>query len=153
MKTGKRIIDMMEWTTWGKEFSGEDMEIIAGHMTLREFPKGALIIDQGERSQYMAFIVEGEVSIVKESSDELEVVLVTLRAGTHFGEMAFIDNQPRSASVYAGTDVTLLCLSVDHFERILEQRPHIGITMLRLIARLLSQRLRLTTGKLTYVRT
>jgi CRP/FNR family transcriptional regulator, cyclic AMP receptor protein len=152
MKTSGRVVDMLEWTSWGKEFSGKDLEAIAGYMTIQNYSCGEQIIQYGEVSNYMAFIIEGEVRIIKASGDNLEEVLLTLRPGTHFGEMAFIDNQPRSASVFANTDVTLLCLTTHNFERILENQPQIGITMLKLIARLLSQRLRMTTGKLVYLR-
>jgi CRP/FNR family transcriptional regulator, cyclic AMP receptor protein len=149
----RRIVDMLEWTSWGKEFCGEDLDTISRYMTIQTYEKGQLIVEQGEISRHMAFIVEGRVDIVKQSSDTLEKVVVTLKAGTHFGEMAFIDSQPRSASVFANSEVTLLCLSTDNFERILEEHPQIGIIMLKLIARLLSQRLRMTTGKLAYLRT
>jgi CRP/FNR family transcriptional regulator, cyclic AMP receptor protein len=153
MSRSHRIVDMLEWTTWGKEFGGEELDTIARYMTIQTYDKGQRIVEQGEVSRYMAFIVEGHVEIIKQSSDTLEKVIVTLKAGTHFGEMAFIDSQPRSASVFAGSDVTLLCLSTEKFELILQEHPQIGITMLKLIARLLSQRLRMTTGKLVYLRT
>ncbi|SMP64775.1 Cyclic nucleotide-binding domain-containing protein [Desulfonatronum zhilinae] len=153
MSGRRRIVDMLEWTTWGKEFCGEDLEAISRYMSIQTYDKGQRIVEQGEVSRHMAFIIEGQVDIVKQSSDTLEKVVVTLKAGTHFGEMAFIDSQPRSASVFAGSDVTLLWMSAENFERILEEHPQIGITMLKLIARLLSQRLRMTTGRLAYLRT
>lgn len=149
----RRVADMLEWTTWGKEFCGEDLDTISRYMTTQNYAKGQRIVEQGEVSRHMAFIIEGNVEIIKQSSDTLEKVIVSLKAGTHFGEMAFIDSQPRSASVYAGTDVTLLWMSAENFERILEDHPQIGITMLKLIARLLSLRLRMTTGRLAYLRT
>jgi CRP/FNR family transcriptional regulator, cyclic AMP receptor protein len=153
MSGSRRIVDMLEWSTWGKEFCGEDLDTIARYMSIQTYDKGQRIVEQGEISRHMALIVEGQVDIIKQSSDTLEKVIVTLKTGTHFGEMAFVDSQPRSASVFAGSDVTLLWMSADNFERILEDHPRIGITMLKLIARLLSQRLRMTTGRLAYLRT
>jgi len=66
--------------------------------------------------------------------------------------MAFIDEQSRSASAYAKDSVSLLLLTRENFEALIEARPKIGIKMLKLIARMISDRLRSTTGKWVYLR-
>lgn len=152
MHSIKDIANMFDETKWGKDFTRPEVEAIARFMSIHNYDKGQNIFKQGERQSYMAFIVDGRVDILKESLDDLEQIVVTLNPRTHFGEMAFVDDEPRSASATARDDVTLLVLSVDNFERILEQYPAIGIKMLRNIARMISQRLRMTTGKLVYTR-
>ncbi len=152
MSSHDQIVDLLEWTVWGKEFDRKELDAIALYMSIRFFKKGEKIVEEGERSRYMAFIVKGEVQIIKKSCDNLESLIVSLRPGTHFGEMAFVDEQPRSASVYSLSESTLLFLSKNDFEMLIDIHPQTGIKMLKLIARLLSQRLRMTTGKLAYLR-
>lgn len=152
MQSIQDIANMFDETKWGKDFTRPEVESIARFMSIHNYTQGQTIFKQGERQSYMAFIVDGRVDILKESLDDLEQIVVTLNPRTHFGEMAFVDDEPRSASAMARDEVTLLVLSVDNFERIVEQYPTIGIKMLRNIARMISQRLRMTTGKLVYTR-
>lgn len=48
-----------------------------------------------------------------------EIFLTNLEAGSFFGELAFLTNKPRAASVYACSDVKLAALDVQAFERLL----------------------------------
>lgn len=153
MKSVKEIANLLDETLWGECFSRTEIEIIAKYMSIQYFETNEDIFRQGERDKYMAFIVEGKVDIIKESADSLEKIVVTLSARTHFGEMSFIDDEPRSATAIAKEDTTLLVLGRDNFEAMIEAHPKIGIEMLRKIAKIISQRLRMTTGKLVYTRT
>lgn len=152
MASSIEIANMFDDTKWGALFSRKDVETIARHLSLHTFAPGEQIFSEGDRENYMAFIIEGHVEIRKESGDLTECILVTLGPRTHFGEMAFIDDEPRSASAIAKDAVTLLILSKEKFEHILRADPPLGITMLKNIARLISQRLRSTTGQLVYLR-
>ena len=60
--------------------------------------------------------------------------------------MAVIDNYPRSASVRAKTKGSLLTLSRDRFDVLLDQHPYTGIKLLRSIARFLCANLRKTSS-------
>ena len=152
MPSDFELANMFDDTKWGELFSRRDVETIARHLSLHTYEPGDQIFSEGDKENYMAFIVEGHIEILKESGDLTESILVTLGPRTHFGEMAFIDDEPRSASATARDKVTLLVLSKEHFENILTTDPPLGITMLKNIARLISQRLRSTTGKLVYLR-
>ncbi len=142
------VPDMFDQTKWGEDFSREEIERISKHMTVQDYAKGEYVFRENDARNYLAFIIKGRVDIVKEGPDELEQAVITLKAGTHFGEMAFVDGRPRSASAMARDDVTLLTLSPANFERILAESPDVGVKMLKKIATLLSRRLRLTTGRL-----
>jgi CRP-like cAMP-binding protein len=143
---------MLDRTSWGLQFSYEEIEIIATYMGLNSFSPGEYIFREGDKENFIAFIIQGEVQICKESADKLESVVVSLKAGTHFGEMSLVDEEPRSASARAKDEVNLLILSKPNFDCLIENKPEIGIKILRNIARLLSKRLRQTTGKLIYIR-
>lgn len=147
------LADLLDETKWGREFLREEIEIIARYMNVHNFKKGDYVFKQGDRQDFMAFIVEGKIDIIKESADSLEMIVVTLLPSTYFGEMSFVDEEPRSASAVAREDSLLLFLSTENFERIALEHPHLAIRILKNIAKLISQRLRMTTGKLVFTRT
>lgn len=152
MKNVREIANMLDETTWGECFTRDEVEIIAKYMSVQFYEQEEIIFRQGDHQNYMAFIVDGSVDIVKESADSLEKIVVTLSQRTHFGEMSFVDDEPRSATALARTDVTLLVLSSINFEALIDDFPKLGIKILRNIAKLISKRLRMTTGKLVYTR-
>ncbi len=152
MSAKYNLADLLDETKWGREFPREDIEIISRYISLQNFTKGDHIFKQGDRQDFMAFIIEGKIDIIKESADSLEMIVVTLMPGTYFGEMSFVDEEPRSASAVAREDALLLYLSTTNFERITVEHPRLAIRILKNIAKLISQRLRMTTGKLVYTR-
>lgn len=152
IRTNKELADMLDDTKWAAHFNRDEIEMIASHMNVVLYNAGDVIFQEGDDEHYMAFIIDGEVEIRKQSSDETEKIIVTLSRRTHFGEMAFIDDQTRSATAVAKKGVTLLVLTRDNFDCLCDFQPTLGIKILKLIARLISDRLRMTTGRLVYVR-
>lgn len=88
---------------------------------------GNVVFRQSEVGTNCHIIVSGTVSV---SVNDLFVT--TLGAGEHFGELALLDNQPRSATVTATTDCTLLVLGSHEFATALETAP--GLTVKLLVA-------------------
>jgi len=84
------------------------------------------------------------VKVVLIGEDGREVILSVLGAGSFFGEMALLDDQPRSAHVIAMEDSILLLLRRDDFQARLRQSPAIAISLLAE----LSGRLRLADEKI-----
>src|SRR2546428_13583774 len=62
----------------------------------REFPKGHVLFREGEPGREMFVVQSGKVNITKKVR-ETEKILATLGAGEFFGEMAILNNKPRSA--------------------------------------------------------
>lgn len=143
-----RLADLFDGTKWGENFTREEVDTIASHLHLATFSDRENVFREGDRQDFMAFIVSGMVDIVKESGDATESVVITLHPRTHLGEMAFVDGEPRSATARAKGDVTLLILPKEQFQGILKDHPEVGVKMIMKIARLLSRRLRQTTGRL-----
>ncbi|MEE9464211.1 MAG: cyclic nucleotide-binding domain-containing protein [Candidatus Neomarinimicrobiota bacterium] len=78
--------------------------------TIITFSPGEVIFHEGAQGEKMFIIKNGEVALSKKI-DEMEVPLQNLKAGTLFGEMALVDNQPRSATARAVTEVSCLSMS------------------------------------------
>lgn len=152
MAAAERMAALLNRTKWGESFSPGDIATIAGYMSVHEVGKGTVLFKEGDDQRYMAFIVEGEVEISKASKDNTETIVVRLSAGTHFGELSMVDGCPRSAKAKARTDVLLLTLTPANFNRIMKDHPRIGVAMLMNIARMISARLRMTTGRYIYLK-
>jgi CRP-like cAMP-binding protein len=78
--------------------------------------------------------------------------IAMLGTGSHFGEMSFIDGEPRSASAVAVEKTELIVLNYEKLKRCLEARPEAAVKMYRELAHFLAGRLRLTTNDLSYAR-
>ena len=86
----------------------------------QSFTAGTWIFHQGDLGQCAYLVEEGEVVIVLENEDTL-IPLGVYGPGSLFGEMAIIDDQPRSAGAYAHTDCKLRVIQREHLNYRLEQ--------------------------------
>ncbi len=115
-------------------------------------PAGEIIIQEGEKGNALYILKEGTVDILKsivlkvgEGITQNKVKrLARLRAedGVFFGEMAFIGEEERSATVKAVTDCTLLAIERRDFEKVASQDCKLAYTIMVNIAKILSHRLK-----------
>ncbi len=98
---------------------------------------GEVIFHEGSEGDSMFLVWSGRVAIVKGDLDSPVIVAYRI-AGEIFGEMALLENQPRSASIIALEDTRLLELSRNRFEQLLSEQPAVS----RSIMEVLSARLR-----------
>ena len=116
--------------------TGEDLGPLA-HVAEEEIHvKGAHIVEEGESGESLYVIVHGKVGIQHGAE-----VLATLGPGEAFGEMAVLDNAPRSASAVALEDTEVLRIGSQEFYEILHEQVEIAVGVIRM----LTQRLREAT--------
>jgi CRP/FNR family transcriptional regulator/CRP/FNR family cyclic AMP-dependent transcriptional regulator len=89
----------------------EDRLSLAKAAALRTYRRGETIVEQGQPGDAFYVIVKGRVAVAIVAPDGREVVLNSLGEGEHFGEMALLDDAPRSASVIAQEKSELAILS------------------------------------------
>jgi tRNA-dependent cyclodipeptide synthase len=111
---------------------------LTAHADLIRCPPGAVLVQHGQSDRAMYILTEGRLEIVTPAGRRIAVV----EAGSVFGEQAFVDAAPRSASVVALTACAALRLSQEGFELLKTDEPEIALQLLLDIARVLSQRLR-----------
>jgi CRP-like cAMP-binding protein len=114
----------------------DDLERLSSSLQLRRYDRGALIFQQGDVGTDLFIIREGEVTIRLSSPDGREVSLALLRRGDAFGELALLDEAPRSTDAVAREDTALLGLSRKDFHRFLEERPQVIPALLAELSRL-----------------
>jgi len=101
----------------------------------RAYPKNSVILFEDDPGDALYVVAKGQVKIVLIGEDGREVILSVLGEGEFFGEMALIDDEPRSAHVIAMEDSTLYVLRREDFQGILEHSPGIGLALLRELSR------------------
>ncbi len=96
---------------------------------IRSFSAGQAIFIEGQEGDSMFAILDGEVEIRK-GSRTLEVV----SAGGVFGEMALIDQQPRSAAAIARTDCRVTAVGTKRFMMLVQQTPYFALQIMQVLA-------------------
>jgi CRP-like cAMP-binding protein len=119
-------------------FSGlgeADLAAFAELTRERSYPKGSVIVFEDDPGDALYLVAAGQVKVVLIAEDGREVILSVLGEGTFFGEMAVIDEEPRSAHVIAMEDSSLLVLRREDFHARLRTSPEVAISLLKEISR------------------
>lgn len=114
-------------------FSEDELRRVADLSRIVELPAGTVITRTGDPGESFFVIVDGRVSVRTPAGTESQ-----LQPGDFFGEMSLLDEEPRSATITAATDVRLFTVDHAHFWRLLDETPD----LIRRILRLLSRRVR-----------
>ncbi|MBN2492941.1 MAG: Crp/Fnr family transcriptional regulator [Deltaproteobacteria bacterium] len=104
----------------------------------REFPVGTVVFSEGDVGNEMYVIQSGKVNIVKKARDA-EKVLVTLGPGAFFGEMAIINQKPRSASAVVVEEARLLVIGPKTFDAMIRGNAEIAVRMIKILAQRLQE--------------
>jgi CRP/FNR family transcriptional regulator len=124
-------------------FSGlrkKDLRDLATQCREGKFSPGSVMLSQGEQGLGLFIITKGTARITRKNSPEgAEEVLGTAGAGEVIGEMALLDDLPRSATVTALDEVSVLSLPVWEFRRFLRRSlrndPDVGLALLAVLSR------------------
>ena len=105
---------------------------------IRSFKAGETVFSEGQPGDLMYAVVEGSVQIVLRGK-----VLETIGEGGIFGELALLDDRPRSASAIASTDCRVAVIDLKRFGVLVQQTPFFAVEVMRVMA----ERLRRITGE------
>ena len=117
-------------------------------MEKRIYKAGEKIFSQGDAGDEIFLIRRGAVRIVLPLGNKQSHHLATFGRGDFFGEMAFLDPDPRSADALAFSDVDLFVLSRKRFDTLAEEHKRLAIGLVLSVARVLSTRLRYANAEL-----
>jgi len=132
-----------------QELSLDEISILDQYLGLLELSKGDTVFDEGESGEFVCFVVNGELEVLKKSPGGDSSTITKLGKGQTIGEMALIDELPRSATVRARSPSSLTVLSRKGFEELAGQSPEIAIKILKYLARSLSLNLRKTSNRVS----
>ncbi|MCS6814413.1 MAG: cyclic nucleotide-binding domain-containing protein, partial [Cyanobacteria bacterium] len=113
----------------------DDLLLVDQMLNHQDFLAGEVIFHEGSYEDTLYIVYQGQVRILKQLTQQH---LALLKPGEYFGDMALLNDAPRSATAIADTDCTLLTLGRNDFESLIAQRPELLLHM----CRVLSNRLR-----------
>ena len=132
-----------------RDLSDGELALVSGISAEKDYSAEEVIFHEGEVGDAFYAVLEGKVRISKHVAGVGEEALAVLEKGSYFGEMALIDEFPRSASAIAHTDCRLLLMDKADFNRLLSQNKELAYKLLWVFCQTLSRRLRETNEKIT----
>ena len=109
------------------------------------YQKGETIFNESDIGKAIFIIVSGNVEITKKISEKEEGILVILGSGDFFGEMALLEELPRSATARAIEESEIYIIYKVNFDSLIEKYPQVGVKIIKNLAAILSKRLRKTS--------
>jgi len=129
-----------------------DLKEVAVIVHKREYRAGEPVFYQGDPGLGMYIVKDGEVSIAILGKDGNEQVLAVLGEGDFFGELALLDESPRSANAICKTDCTLIGFFRPDLFELIDKKNTLGIKIVLKLAEIVAQRLRQTDKELSKVK-
>ena len=123
-------------------FAGLDDATVAlsvAHLTEDILPAAHVVFEEHAPGDTLYLIQRGLVQVSRTFADGQERVVRTMGPGEFFGEMALLEDKPRSARVSTVTETTLLAVTRQRFNALIEQHPTVAINFLKAISAQLRQ--------------
>ena len=130
------------------KLSAQELAELAGLLKSRHYPAHQPVVWLGEQGDDFYIVESGKVTVSTPDETGKEVTLGTLGPGHFFGEISLLDGGPRTATVRALTDASMLVLARNDFLQFLGRHPDAAIYMLTI----LGQRVRETNEKIRGIR-
>ena len=125
-----------------QDLSEEEWSAIIEHSTPIKFTAGDLLLKAGETDDAVYLVVSGQVEVIGRNSFGMQKRVAEINEGSVFGELAFFDQQPRSASVRAITPGQVLRLSKKGYDQVAAWHPGLARQFLFDLGRILAYRFR-----------
>jgi CRP/FNR family transcriptional regulator/CRP/FNR family cyclic AMP-dependent transcriptional regulator len=118
LRRSSQKVDFLKEVPLFNNLSQRHLKEIAKHADQVQVERGRVLVQQGKTGWEFIFIVEGKARVEKNGK-----VIRQLTGGDFFGEISLIDGEPRTSSVIADTDMTLLIVHKSSFDHLLEAIP------------------------------
>jgi len=105
------------------ELTEPELRDLTRFCTLRTYRKDEVVFLEKDSGEYFYVVLTGKVKIAIQGGEGKEVILSWLTDGDFFGEMALLDEEPRSATVISADSTEMILLRREHFLRILRENP------------------------------
>lgn len=115
--------------------SEKELSLLEKHANTRTFPRHAILITEGDETDSLYIIQSGKVRIFKSNEEGKEIILNEQGPGEHFGELALVDDNPRSASVMALEKTRVAIISRQDFRQVLGKHPDIAFSLIQEFSR------------------
>lgn len=125
-----------------QDLGDRDLGVLAKALHSRTYHAGEVVFKEGDIGRALFILESGKVTLSRASGDGASQVIHTLQPGEFFGEMALLEQLPRTASAEAAERCQIMLLYKSRMEALLHGQPRIGVAVMSRLAQLLSARLR-----------
>lgn len=133
--TSVKEVQLLSQVHLFRKLQSEQLDALATRMPRAEFRAAETIFFQGDPGSMFYIIIAGQVKIVSTSPEGEELILAILSDGDFFGELSLLDQEPRSASAIAMTQVLTLTLRRDDFLDFVTRYPGATAEVLSVLSR------------------
>ena len=130
------------------EFDLDDLKKLGQFLNVFKSPAQTRLIEEGDRGDFMLFLISGKVEVTRRSDDGVVKRLAVVSGGTALGEMSMIDGDVRFASCTTVSITIFAVLGSEDIALLIANQPAIASRILMKLANMLSQRLRQTSAAL-----
>jgi len=126
-------VEYLEKTQLFADLTAEELASVTGHIAIREFQKGQVILFEEDANKYMYSVLSGEVKVFHMTEDGKESIVAFHGAGESFGEVSLIDQLAAPATVVALERSLVLLIGRDDFFEIIRNQPKVMHKLLLLL--------------------
>ena len=117
----------------------EELAALAEITPEKEFAAGEIIFEEGQPGVFLYILIHGKVEVFHRTNSD-EYSIATLGEKECFGEMAILNDEPRSASVRALEPTQVLKLDRNSFRELITERPEISFAIFKILSDRLKQK-------------
>lgn len=149
LRDQEHLIEKLKTIPFLRSFDEKQLKEILNSSKIRKYEPGEIVITEGLYDSWIYVIISGEVKVTKKEEEISRLGHV----GDIFGELAVIDGQARSASVYAVNKITCLAMDASLLAKMdIDDLNIFYLVFYRLLAEILANRLRTTSHELAQVK-
>ncbi len=119
------------------ELSVQDLDQLAAWLEPQDIKAGEVLFNEGDPGDKFYIVESGEV-VISRIVDDQEAEISRREPGEYFGEIALLQNRPRTATIKASIDTRLLSLKAEYFQKLLSNFMQLGATVSRTSSRRLT---------------
>jgi len=131
-----------------ENFAPAEVRLLAHFMDVYRAEPAVEVIREGDGGDFMLMVIEGKIEVHKRDRWNTPQLLAVVEAGRTLGEMSMIDGEARFATCIAAEPTLIAVLDRENLARIIVEQPLLGAKILMELVLMLSQRLRVTSGRL-----
>lgn len=138
----REMLDFLGESPLFAALSTRELRNLFGILHHRTYQDGEPVFLKGQPGAAMFIIKTGKVNVIDYGQDSRETVVATLNPGDFLGELALLDDSPRSASAMAVEPTDIYAISRTDLDHLLTTSPQIGLRVYRALAVIIGTRLK-----------
>ncbi len=142
MASAAEIAEFLQNVRLFREVDRPALLALTARLRERRLRKGQVLFREGDQGEEMFLVRDGSILVSKAVTGKVEQVLARFGPGDFFGEMSLFDRSPRSATIQAESEATLLALDRDNLSDLIEVNPRAAAAFFHGLVQVFIERLR-----------